>query len=152
HLHILGPEAPSDMVRLAASYDVGLASETWHTISRRIALTNKLFTYLLAGVPAALSSTPAQRAFTFETGDATRLYIADDPNSLATALDSLLENSAVLARARAAAFRLGQTRFNWEIEKVVLVDLVAQLPEAGQCGSHGVFSSLTEICQRRDRQ
>jgi hypothetical protein len=116
-LHVLAPEAPSEMARLAATYDVGLVSETGHTPNRRIALTNKQFTYLLAGVATVLSDIPAHRGFACQVGGAARLYATDNPESLAAELDALLGDADGLARARAWAFRLGQTRFNWDIEK-----------------------------------
>ena len=126
-LHILSPAAPSEMERLAASYDVGFVGETGQTASRRVALTNKLFTYLLAGLPVVMSDIPAHRAFAPEAGDAARHYTTDDVESLAAALDSLLGDTALLAAARAAAFRLGQTRFNWDVEKAKLLGLIDNL-------------------------
>lgn len=123
-LHILTPAAPSEMERLAASYDAGFVGETGQTANRRIALTNKLFTYLLAGLPMVLSDIPAHRIFAPEIGDVARLYTTDDADSLAGALDSLLGDPALLAAARAAAFRLGQMRFNWDVEKAKLVEKV----------------------------
>jgi len=123
-LHILPPEAPSKMERLAACYDLGLAGETGHTPNRRIALTNKQFTYLLAGVPAVMSDIPAHRAIASEAGLAMRLYRTDDPAALADALDALLLDPATLAKARAAAWRLGRERYNWDLEKSKLLAAV----------------------------
>jgi glycosyltransferase involved in cell wall biosynthesis len=124
-LHILPPAAPFEMERLAACYDLGFVGEIGHTESRRVALTNKLFSCLLAGLPVVMSDIPAHRAFAHEAGGAVRLYVADDADSLAAAFDALLGDPAALAVARAAAFHLGQTRFNWEVEKARLLDKVA---------------------------
>jgi glycosyltransferase involved in cell wall biosynthesis len=123
-LHILAPAAPSEMERLAASYDVGFVGETGCTASRRVSLTNKLFTYLLAGLPAVMSDIPAHRAFAPEAGDAAWLYTTDDADSLARTFDSLFGHPERLAAARVAAFRLGQTRFNWDIEKATFLEKV----------------------------
>jgi len=123
-LHILPPGPPAEMERLASIYDVGLAAETGHTPNRRIALTNKLFTYLLAGIPIIASSIPAQVAFAEAVPNAMRLYQIDDHQGLAAVLDSLLGDRDALAAARAAAFALGQTRFNWDVEKRCLIDTV----------------------------
>lgn len=125
-LHVLAPEAPSQMVRLAAQYDVGLASEIGHTPNRKIALTNKLFTYLLAGLPVMISDTPAQARFAAEAPSCLRLYPCDEPQSLARELDMLLLDPAALAAARAAAFELGRTRYNWETESLKLIELVGE--------------------------
>ena len=54
------PAAPDDMVALAQPYDAGLACEEPYALNRRICLTNKIFTYLAAGVPVLLTRTPAQ--------------------------------------------------------------------------------------------
>ncbi|MET0274569.1 MAG: hypothetical protein ABW360_16405, partial [Phenylobacterium sp.] len=48
-LHFLAPELPHLMEELAAVYDIGLCGELGHTENRKIALTNKQFTYMLAG-------------------------------------------------------------------------------------------------------
>jgi glycosyl transferase family 4 len=126
-LHILPLAPPSEMERLAALYDVGLVGETGDTQNRKIALTNKLFSYLLAGVPAVMSDIPAHRAFAEQFGSAAaRVYRVDDPDGLATALDALLCDKDALATARASAFALGQTRLNWDVEKSVLLERVAE--------------------------
>ena len=55
---------------------------------------------------------------------ALRLYAVDDAQALADQLDSLLLNPTALIEARAEAWRLGQERFNWEVEQVKLLALV----------------------------
>ena len=123
-IHILPPVAPSDLERQAAIYDLGLSAEPGHTGNNRIALGNKLFSYLLAGLPIALSDISSHRTIGRELESAARLYTADDPESLANVLDTFLGDPAMLAAARAAAFHLGQTRFNWETEKLTLLNCI----------------------------
>ena len=133
-LHVHAPSPPEQMESLASAYDVGLVAETGCTPNRRIALTNKLFTYALAGIPMLLSDIPAHRAVQLEAGEAARLFRSEDPASLAQALDAWLDAPpAVLAQAREAAYRLGQGRWNWEREQVALFDAVAAaLPQFPQ--------------------
>ena len=89
-------------------------------------LTNKLFTYALAGIPMLLSDIPAHRQVQAEAGDAVQLFRREDPVSLAAVLDSwLAAPPAVLARARAAAYCLGQESWNWEREQTLLLERVA---------------------------
>jgi hypothetical protein len=114
------------MVRLAALHDMGLVAETGSTPNRRIALTNKLFTYALAGIPMLLSDIPAHRQILPEVGEAANLFTVDDPSSLAKAIDHwLAAPRSLLSRARAAAFRLGQESWNWEQEQRNLTNEVA---------------------------
>ena len=123
-IHILPPATPSEMERLAARYDLGLSGETGHTENRKIALTNKVFTYLLAGLPIVLSDIPAHREFSLKLGNAVLLYAVDDADSLAAIIDSFVTKPTLLAEARATAFHLGQTQFNWEIEQSILLKCV----------------------------
>lgn len=125
HLRFLPHAAPDQMEALAAEHDLGFVGETGHTPNRRIALTNKLFTYALAGVPALISDIPAHRAYAAQAGDAVRLFRNGDPESLAALLDHfLLERGEALASARRAAHRLGQFELNWERESAVLTACV----------------------------
>lgn len=123
-IHLLAPESPGRMIHLAAKFDVGLVGETGETHNRRIALTNKQFTYLLAGIPMAMSDIEAHRAFVADVKGAAFLYGNGDPTDLAARLDALLGDPDALAEARHTAFRLGQERFNWECESTTLVSLV----------------------------
>lgn len=109
---------PQEMVRLAAAYDLGLSLETDVSENRRLCLTNKVFTYLLAGVPVLLSDTPAQRALVPDLGEAAALVPLSDPSTIAATLDRLVPR---LEQARAAALRLGRERYNWEVEQGALL-------------------------------
>ena len=112
------------MVTLAAAYDVGLSLETDASENRRLCLTNKVFTYLLAGIPAAMSDTPAQRGLAADLGAAALLVSLSDPEAIAAALDRLGGSPAALAEAKSAAWRLGRDRYNWDIEKDILLKAV----------------------------
>ena len=124
-IHILPLDLPDEMERLAASYDVGLIAETTQTRNRDLVLTNKLFTYLLAGIPAVMSGTSAHRAFAAETGTTDHLFAVGDSQALATTIDRLLGHPETLAAARAKAFQLGRERYNWEVESKSLVQVIA---------------------------
>ncbi len=123
-VRLLATAPPEDMVRLAAEYDLGLSLETDVSENRRVCLTNKIFTYLLAGVPVLLSDTPAQRALAPLLGRAARLVSLADPAAMAAALDGLTGAPGAVAAARADAWRLGRERYNWEFEKKALLDSV----------------------------
>jgi glycosyltransferase involved in cell wall biosynthesis len=121
---LLPKAAPDQMVTLAAAYDVGLSLETDVSENRRICLTNKIFTYLLAGVPAVMSDTPAQRALAPDLGAAAKLVSLADPATIAAALDGLAEAPPRVMDAKRAAWRLGRERYNWDVEKDFLLQAV----------------------------
>jgi len=130
-VHILPPDVPDKMEKLAAAYDVGLVAETGHSASRRLCLTNKLFSFLLAGIPPLMSDTPAHRAFAAEAGVTDLLYPVEDPMALAALIDRLLGDANSLATSRTQAWRLGQERYNWEWERRALVAAVTRATFAG---------------------
>lgn len=131
-VRLLPLAAPQEMVRLAAAYDLGLSLETDVSENRRLCLTNKIFTYLLAGVPVVLSDTPAQRALAPDLGEAAALVPLSDPSAMAAALDRL---AARLEGARAEALRLGRERYNWEIEQGALLASVEAAFARGRRGA-----------------
>lgn len=120
----LAPGAPSEMVRLAASADIGLACEESQPLNRDLCLTNKIFVYLLAGLPQLLSPTTAQTALAGELGEAALLSEPDKPAETARRLDDLLTDPARIARACAAAWRLARERLNWDREQMKLLHSV----------------------------
>jgi glycosyltransferase involved in cell wall biosynthesis len=120
-VRLLPMAAPEDMVTLAAEYDLGLSLETEVSENRRLCLTNKIFTYLLAGIPVLLSDTPAQRAIAPDLGEAARLVSLADPAAIAATLDALVGEPESLARATGHAWQLGRERYNWDVEKQALV-------------------------------
>ena len=125
-LHLLPPALPDEMERLASAYDLGLVAETGQTLNRRIALTNKLFTFALAGVPAVISDISAHSNYAQHAGNSVRLFRADDAASLAASIDSLLlGDGQALKQARFAAFQLGQEQLNWQVEQAVFFQRVA---------------------------
>jgi glycosyltransferase involved in cell wall biosynthesis len=125
-LEFLPSGPPDEMVRLAAQYDVGLASEIGIPPSRAVCLTNKIFTYLLAGIPVLLSDTPAQRRIAQQLGAAARLVEIASPDKLAQVLDHLAMNDTTLSDAKREAWSQGQTRFNWDKEKQRFLQSVEQ--------------------------
>lgn len=125
-IHVLDIAAPHDMERLAASFDLGLVAETNQTMNHSICLPNKLFTFLLAGVPPLISDTPGQGTFARENGLEDLVYPIGDGEALARRLDVMVAAPARLAGLRRTCFDLGQSRYNWEIESVKLVDVVAR--------------------------
>jgi glycosyltransferase involved in cell wall biosynthesis len=108
------PASPDDMVTLAQPYDAGLACEEPYALNRRICLTNKVFTYLAAGVPVLLTRTPAQARLEPALGDAAFGYECGDASGLARTLRQLANDAALRRRSRAAARAAAAGRWHWE--------------------------------------
>ena len=134
-LHFLEPALPDDLERLAAAFDLGYSGDEGIEINRHYALGNKIFSYLLAGVPVLASATRAQLDLVPQLGDAMATFPLGDVTALAGLIDSYLLDPARLARARHAAWQLGQSRFNWERESERLVALIEDRLAARKAGA-----------------
>lgn len=126
-LHFLNPAPPDELERLGAEYDLGYVGELAETQNRQIALTNKVFSYLLGGVPTLATDIPAHRQIAPELDAAMTIFPIGDAAALAAAIDSFILHPERLASARAHAWNLGQSRFNWDSEEVRLNEIVGEI-------------------------
>jgi glycosyltransferase involved in cell wall biosynthesis len=124
-VHFLPPVPPTELERTGALFDLGYAGETGFSLNNSFALGNKLFSYLLSGLPTIASDIPAHRALKTKLDCAMAIFPANNPEALAASIDSHLCNPQVLERARAHAWRLGQQKYNWDVEQQQLLSLVS---------------------------
>lgn len=128
-VELLPMASPFEMVELAREYDIGLSLETDISESRRLCLTNKIFTYLLAGRPVMMSDTPAQKALAADLGEASALVSLSDPATIAEQLDRWALSPERLRKAGEVASQLAHRRYNWQVEKHVFLASVARTLE-----------------------
>lgn len=126
-LHLLPPAPPAEMVRLAASHDLGLCLELNQPLNRAICLTNKIFTYLLAGLPILMSKTPAQTEIYEKLKAAALLVNIDEPAAIAIALDKWFSKPNKLQLAHAKAWELGREMYNWDVEQKQFLQLIQKV-------------------------
>ena len=134
------PAAPDEMVRLAAHHAVGLALETGETVNADLALGNKVFTYLLAGVPVIATTTSAHRELAKDCGAAMRLVAPHDGAALAATIRQWIDSPIELAAARESAWQLGSERFNWDREQRALLEVVRGVLNAQRGATRGLAS------------
>lgn len=121
-VEFLPSASPDEMVRLAAGADLGLSIEEAQPRNRDLCLTNKIFVYLLAGIPQVLSRTTAQAAFAQEMGNAGLLMDLEKTKIAASRLDEFLQDEPRVCAARATAWKLAREHYCWEVEGVRLVN------------------------------
>jgi len=94
--------------------------------------TNKLFEYLMAGLPVAASDLPEIRAVATQ-GDPPvgELFDPNSPASIAEAVTRILADPAEYELRRREARRLALERFNWNLEERRLLDLYEQVLPPG---------------------
>jgi hypothetical protein len=120
------PAPPDEMVRLASMHDIGLALEHPNTANHDLCLSNKIFTYLLAGAAVAGTATAGQGPLLDSLGPAAISYPPGDAGTLAGLLRPWLENRHVLQGARESAWNWGMRHYNWDAEKKTFLELVEQ--------------------------
>jgi hypothetical protein len=120
------PASPDAMVDLARGYDVGLALEMMVVPNRRLCLTNKAFTYILAGLAVAMSDTPGQHALGVDLGPGAALVPPGDVTALAAVLARWAGDSPGLDCARRSAWSAAVRRWHWEhpLEEGAVLGLV----------------------------
>ncbi len=112
------PFSPSrEIARLAAGADLGLSTEEHTPLNRTICLANKVFVYLLAGVPQLMTDTRAHLALAPDLGAAGLVFSLTDPARTAAQIDAYFASPDRVAAARRHTWHLGQTRYNWEREQ-----------------------------------
>jgi glycosyltransferase involved in cell wall biosynthesis len=136
------PASAEEMIRLSAEYDVGLALERPVSPNRDMCLTNKIFSYLLAGNAIAASSTTGQKAIVEKLGAAGFLYEPGDCETLARGLRVWHDDRARLQYARREAWSFGTHTFNWDLEKKKLIGLVDSIFSERNTGVAATSSAL----------
>jgi glycosyltransferase involved in cell wall biosynthesis len=123
-LHFHPPVQLEELLSYTRQADVGVSMLEDTCENHRLALPNKLFEYLAAGLPVVVSDLPEMRRLVIERGVG---WVTDsgNPDDIARVLAEALgerDDEALHERVRAAAAEL-----NWAHERTRLTDLYARL-------------------------
>ncbi|WP_162053134.1 glycosyltransferase family protein [Pontibacter pamirensis] len=124
-INFVDPVPEEEIFKLAAGFDIGIGAETVHCLNREYCLSNKIFTYLLAGNALVLSETQAQEKFLKDHPSIGSLYKNDDPESLAFVLQQYAQDRKLLKLHQRNARDLAVRELNWEVESKKLLNTVA---------------------------
>jgi hypothetical protein len=113
---------PEELPTFAASFDVGLALEPTIPINRDICLTNKVFTYLLAGNSIIYSETKMQHQFNEES----KTGVSFSENNLEALIHCIQYylNPLVLLEQRKKNYLIAKNIYNWENESKKLLAIL----------------------------
>jgi hypothetical protein len=126
-LQILPRAEPTEMVRLASEHDILLGTQPGSEPFNQMAIGNKVFTGMMAGLALALSDTIAHRQLLADAPGCGFLFRDGDVESLASQLNELLANREKLERMKVTSWNLAETRFNWEEESKTLLQTIDQV-------------------------
>ncbi len=126
-VHILPPVPYAELLSWTASADVGLTIFPLdYSPSISMSLPNKLFEYLMAGLPVL--STPLEAIIDIlQRYDVGRVAPSLDPADIAAALNALLANRDALERMRRNALEAVQDDLCWEKEQQHLIRLYQRI-------------------------
>lgn len=120
---------PEELFSIASCYDIGLAGEISNFKNKELCLSNKIFTYLMAGNCVLASDMQGQKEFINQNPGIGFTYKSDDAKDLAAKIKLLHENRQLLKSCKTASNKLADEHLNWETESVHWVGLVEQLLE-----------------------
>jgi glycosyltransferase involved in cell wall biosynthesis len=122
-IHHLDLVPPNELIPRTAEHDLGLALEHPSvSTNRAICLTNKLFTYLVAGLPFVATDTPGQRPIIDDLPEVTESYQPGQVKEFAAAASKVIGAEGVREQALHAA----RERYCWEVEKIAFLEVVSQ--------------------------
>jgi glycosyltransferase involved in cell wall biosynthesis len=119
-----------EVVKSMGQYDVGLALERRDHPNYSRTVTNKVFSYLLAGLAIAATDTPGQREILDQVPTAGFLYPAGNSTVLAEKLRNWINNPGLLFTAKQASWDAARSKFCWDIEETKFLQLLGGLPNA----------------------
>jgi glycosyltransferase involved in cell wall biosynthesis len=111
------PVDHDELIKTIGEFDVGLALERSETLGKSLTASNKLFSYLLAGLAIAATDTPGQREIMNQLPSTGFLYEAGRPELLARGLQHWIDDRKALREAQQAAWAAARDRFCWDIEQ-----------------------------------
>jgi glycosyltransferase involved in cell wall biosynthesis len=124
---ILPPVPYAELLNWTASADLGLIIYMPdYSLNVRMMLPNKLFEYLMAGLPILASPLEAVEEI-IRAYDIGQVVSSLAPEDIGSAINAMLANTEVLARMRHNALEAARYEFHWEKESSHLIRLYDEI-------------------------
>lgn len=124
--------APDELICRAMGHDVGLCLERNVPENRNLCLTNKIFLFMLAGLPLIVTETAGQLEFLRHVPGCALSYRPGDVGALVRILEKIVSDRKVTERMREASTSYAQERWNWERESKSFVEIVKRAIADGE--------------------
>jgi glycosyltransferase involved in cell wall biosynthesis len=125
HLVTIANVAPPDqMVSLAAEHNILFGSQPGHDLFHQLAIGNKVFTGMMAGLALVLTDTIAHRRLIQDIHNCAFLVPNDNLDVIVQELDRLVTRPELLRGYQQAAWDLATQKYNWDRESQKLIHAV----------------------------
>ena len=127
HIKFIPPVPYTDLLNWTASADLGLTVfRPDYSLSIKMCLPNKLFEYLMAGLPILTSPLEAivDMVNTYDVGRVVHLLA---PKDIGEAINAMFADKAAYACMQRNAFDASRKDLHWEKEKQQLIQLYARI-------------------------
>ena len=118
------PIDSTELINFASKFDIGLATESGFSINNDLALSNKIFTYVQAGLAIIASDTTAQSALLQEYQNMGMVYQKNNAESLAYVIKTYVKDRVLLLAYQNQAKKYAEEELNWEVEKFKFLTIV----------------------------
>jgi glycosyltransferase involved in cell wall biosynthesis len=133
-VHVLPPRPFAELVQTAAAANIGLVPITPRTLNEYLGDTNKLFEYLMAGLPVVASDLPEIRRVVMSGQPPPgELFDPESSSSISDAVRRVLSDR--YEQRRSEARHLALSTFNWDIEQRRLLALYRTLSSSSSSSS-----------------
>ena len=122
---LLPPVAPDLVHQYLCSADIGLMPTEDVCLSYRYGAGNKLFHYLMAGLPVVVSDQPEKRKIV-QQYNVGRVCKAEDPQNIARAIQDLVDHTEVRRQLSLNCLEAAKI-LNWENEEKKLLELYQKI-------------------------
>ena len=112
-VHFLDPVPPHELLSVTAGADIGISLLEDTCLNHRLALPNKLFEYLMAGIPVLVSNMPEMTKLVTIYGVGCSVA-PHQPEALVRTLQSMINDTGARARWRRNTHKVFET-YGWEI-------------------------------------
>ena len=125
-IHFPRAVPPTEVVKWASGADVGVSPIQNISKSYYFSSPNKVFEYLMAGLPIAVSDFPEMKRILFKY-DVGETFDPDDPKTIAKAVGKIFSSESRYKYLRNNAFKAVKEEYNWEMESKKLLELYKNL-------------------------
>ena len=126
-VHLLEALPREQLLEATASADVGVQLLAGLNLNHRLTLPNKLFEYMMAGLPFISTDWPEVGRVVRQTGAGVAIA-SITPEAIAAAIHQILADPAKYMTMRRAGLAAARADFNWEQQGAKLLKLYAGLP------------------------